>query len=151
MKQTKKIRLVIEADVHQDTELTPEVVARIWGSYHNYPEMLSYDWTPDAIKHNQALLSTLLANPTYRQRFLIEALKHTVAEATDDNQGNFKHLAGLPETKEDLVETILNDLPSDAQNHFQVAQDAGVLWENTELARYSIQIDLTRISIEEAN
>jgi hypothetical protein len=153
MKQTKKIRLVIEADVQQDTELTPEVVARIWGSYNNYPEMISSDWAPDAIGDNQALLSALLADPAYYQRFLFGALRHAVTELTSEYGGKFHQLAGLsePGLEDKLLEEVIEDLPAEAQDHFQDAQNAGVLWENTELTRYSIQVAFTRVSIEEAN
>ena len=153
MKQTKKIRLVIEADVQQDTELTPEVVARIWGTYSNYQEMLTYDWAPDAIKENQAVLSAILADPVYYQRFLFGALRYAVTDLTSEHGGNFHELAGLPEPGMDdkLIEEVIDELPEQDKTYLESAIDADVLSENTELTRYSIQIAFTRVAVEEAN
>lgn len=142
MKQTRKIRLVFEVDVQQDTELTPEVVGRILSTYSNYKEFINDEYWQENIKQNNILLTALLARPEQYRHFLLEALEN----ATET--GQFLSLAGISEPDEDPLESILPELPAESTAYFVQMQQEGIFSERTELITFSLNTTITGIHLE---
>ncbi|MFD2717092.1 hypothetical protein ACFST9_00095 [Hymenobacter monticola] len=152
MKKTQKIRLVIEADVAQDTEFTPEVVQRIWGKYGNFKDFIKDEYWQENIRQEQVLLDILLADPKKYHLLLLGALQHQL----DDSGTAFFQLAGYdtgskPAHEFDPLEDVVDTLPPATAAYFQRMKQEGIFSERTELITFSTDVTITSIQVEEVN
>jgi len=152
MKKMQKIRLVIEADVAQDTEFTPEVVQRIWGTYGNFKAFIQDEYWQENIRQEQVLLDTLLADPKKYHLLLLGALQHQL----DDSGPAFFQLVGYdtgnkPVQEFDPLEDVVEALPPATAAYFQRMKQEGIFSERTELVTSSTDVTITSIRVEEVN
>ncbi len=149
MKKTQRIRLVIEADVAQDTEFTPDVVRRLWG-YSNVEEMISEDYWQENIRQQQVMLNIIMADPKKYHLLLLAALQHKL----DDSGPEFFQLAGYdtgnkPIHEFDPLEGVMGALPPETAAYFERMNQEGVLSERTELVNFSTAVEINSIRVEE--
>ncbi|ALW86323.1 hypothetical protein AUC43_15270 [Hymenobacter sedentarius] len=149
----KKIRLVFEAEVEQDVEITPDFLRRVWGRNQNFTEdLLSDEHWMESARHEEVLLKALLAYPKQYQQFLLLALQHSTETLTESQ---FLQLAGNAPNRwarreMDPIEGTVYVLPSESAAYFNKAISNGTFSEQTELIRESLRIDIKSIHIEEA-
>jgi hypothetical protein len=146
MKQTKKIRLVIEVDVQQDTELTPDVIKRVLGTNSNYAEWIASEDFHENLLANEALLAALLANRSIYTQFFFDVLGGLVEGMSFQE---FLALAGqAPQDKDPLI-SLVSHLSEKPAAYLNEAIKIGALHDSTELTRYALDIKPVRIYVED--
>jgi hypothetical protein len=141
----KKIRLIIEAEVEENETITPEIIKRAWGSYSNYHELLQDKEWMYGVKHEQAFLDALLANPKqYRETLLSAAFAAIEGMAYQ----KFYEMTGVPTEFAATFRSIIPLLPAESAAFFQEMDEKGVLSENTELVSSAINLEIKSIKVE---
>lgn len=148
MKQTKKIRLVIEADVQQDTQLTPDVIKRVLGSHSNYAEWIASEDFHENLLANEALLAVLLANPSKYAQFFFDVLGGLVESMSFQE---FLSLAGQAGQDKDPLKGLVSKLSGKPADYLNEAIKVGALHDSTELTRYALDIKPVRIYVEDVS
>lgn len=127
METTKKIRLIIEAEVCQDSEISPAVLART--NYQPSAEDLNDPEWQEGLQANQALLAALLANPQVYREVVLRCL-----EANLTSMPAFMQLAGFPNAGFDALEQLVPEVPEPARQFWRDCQQYGTFSDQAHLA-----------------
>lgn len=143
----KKFNIVIEVEVQEDTEITPEVVQRVYGSYGNYHEfIMDPRWLAD-VEHEKGLLAALRSSPEVYDEFLKADI---LSRLESLSFGDVCHLAGISRDSYQVLPELLDKLSPATKHYFQQAIEDGVLSESTSLVTGSFQVSLQKIRLERA-
>lgn len=144
----KKFKVVIEVEVQEDTEITPEVVRRAYGVYSNYHELImDPQWVADA-EHEKVLLAALRSTPAVYDEFIkADILSRLEGLSFSD----VCQLAGISRDSYLVLPDLLDALPAATKQYFQDAIEGGVLSESTYLTTASFQVSLNKITLESSD
>ncbi|GGG59474.1 hypothetical protein [Hymenobacter glacieicola] len=141
----KKFSIVIEVEVQEDTEITPDVVRRAYGTHTNYHELvMDPQWVADA-EHEKVLLASLRSSPTVYDEFIKSDI---ISRLESISFNEICRLAGISRDSYLVLSDLLEKLPSASRKYFQQAIEDGVFSESTYLTTASFQVTLNKITLE---
>lgn len=141
----RKIRLIIEVDLDERSVIDAEVIKKAWGGYSNYPKMLENKEWMEGVKHEQAMLDALRANPKQFRESIIASL---FSEVADMGYKTFYEMTGVPTEYSGTLRSLIPLLPVDSAAFFRDMDEKDVLSENTELVNGALTLSIKKIDVE---
>ena len=145
MPTTKKFKIVIEVEMQEDTLITAEVMQRAFGMASNYHELvMSPQWIADS-EHEKPLLAALLANPAVYDKYIKADILSRLESLSFHDVCT---LASIEGDSYEVLEELVQTLPTAAKQYFQKAIEEGILSESTALISACFQPTMTKITLE---